>query len=135
MQTERRSKIIEIYGILLTDCLCVILSYLLALLLRYGSFAQTDHPDTYVLVCVWILLFTVLYDTLIGSGRNFLRRGYYVEAKSITKQIVCLVIFLGCSLFLFKEAENFSRLVYGYFLIGNTVLMLAAHEGDRKSVV
>ena len=132
MQAERKSKIIEIYGILLTDCLCVILSYLFALLIRYGSFAETDHPDTYVLVCMWILLFTVLYDTLIGSGRNFLRRGYYVEAKSIAKQIVCLVIFLGCSLFLLKEAENFSRLVYGYFIILDAVFMLAAHEGLKK---
>lgn len=132
MQTERKSKIIEIYGILLTDCLCVILSYLLALVIRYGSFAETDHPDTYVLVCMWILLFTVLYDTLIGSGRNFLRRGYYVEAKSTAKQIVCLVIFLGCSLFLLKEAENFSRLVYGYFIILDAVFMLAAHEGLKK---
>lgn len=112
MQAERRSKTIEVYGILLTDFLCVILSYLSALLIRYGSPAEVHHKDTYVLVCVWILLFTVLYNTLIGSGRNFLRRGYYIEAKSIAKQMTCLIVFLGCSLFFFKEAENFSRLVF-----------------------
>ncbi len=134
MQTERKNKVIEIYGILLTDCLCVILSYLCALLLRYGSFADTDHPNTYVLVCVWILLFTVLYDTLVGSGRNFLRRGYYVEAKSVVKHIAGLVIFLGCSLFFFKEAENFSRLVFGYYIILETCLMCMMRAFLKKAL-
>lgn len=134
MQTERKNKLIELYGILLTDCICVILSYLLALLLRYGTLAigEADHPGTYLLVCVWILLFTVLYDMLIGSGRNFLRRGYYVEAKSVAKHITSLVVFLGCSLFFFKEAENFSRLVFGYYIILEACLMLLLHSLLKK---
>ena len=129
---DRKSRIIEIYGILLTDCCCVVLSYLLALLLRYGSFAAVHHKNTYVLVCVWILLFTVLYDTLIGSGRNFLRRGYYVEAKSVAKHVTGLLIFLGCSLFFFKEAENFSRLVFGYFFLLEAVMMFVCHVLLKK---
>ncbi len=132
MQTDSRSKVIEIYGILLADCLCVIASYLSALLLRYGSFSGIHHKNTYVLVCVWILLFTVLYDTLIGSGRNFLRRGYYVEAKSVAKHVSGLLIFLGCSLFFFKEAENFSRLVFGYFLILHACVMFSSHGLLKK---
>ena len=127
MQIERRSKITELYGILLTDCLCVILSYLLALFIRYGTLGEPHHRNTYLLVCVWILLFTVLYDTLIGSGRNFLRRGYYVEAKSVVKQVAGMVIFLGCILFFLKEAENFSRLVFGYFILLEGLSMFAAH--------
>ena len=134
MQMDRKNKIIEIYGILLADCLSVILSYLLAILIRYGTFAKADNPHTYILVCVWILLFTVLYDTFIGSGRNFLRRGYYVEAKSVAKHIASLVIFLGCSLFFFKEAENFSRLVFGYYVILEAVLMLAIHAALKKAL-
>lgn len=127
MQIERRSKITELYGILLTDCLCVILSYLLALFIRYGTLGEPHHRNTYLLVCVWILLFTVLYDTLIGSGRNFLRRGYYVEAKSVVKQVAGMLIFLGCILFFLKEAENFSRLVFGYFILLEGLSMFAAH--------
>ncbi len=129
---ERKSRIIEGYGILLTDGICVILSYLLALLLRYGSLSGADHKDTYVLVCVWILLFTVLYDTMVGSGRSFLRRGYYVEAKAVAKHITGLVIFLGCSLFVFKEAENFSRLVYGYYILLEALFMFCAHVLLKK---
>ena len=132
MQGNRKSRIIEIYGILLTDCLCVILSYLIALFIRYGSFAKMDNPDTYVLVCVWILFFTVLYDTLVGSGRNFVRRGYYVEAKSVVKHIASLIVFLGCGLFFFKEAEKFSRLVFGYYVILEAVLMFSAHACLKK---
>lgn len=129
---ERKNKIIEIYGILLADCLSVILSYLSALLLRYGTFAQMDNPHTYLLVCVWILFFTVLYDTFFGSGRDFLRRGYYVEIKSAVKHMTCLGIFLGCSLFFFKEAENFSRLVFGYYLIIEFIFMLILHAVLKK---
>lgn len=129
---DRKNKVIEAYGILLADCLSVVLSYLLALLLRYGSVNQADNPHTYLLVCVWILFFMVLYDTLIGSGRNFLRRGYYVEAKSVAKLIVSMGIFLGCSLFFFKEAENFSRLVFGYFMIIEAILTFALHALLKK---
>ena len=129
---KRNDNLLEIYGILLTDCICVILSYLLAILLRYRSFALADHKETYILVCIWILLFTVLYDILVGSGRNFLRRGYYVEFKSVAKHITGMVIFLGCSLFLFKEAENFSRLVFGYYIILETVFMLSTHFSLKK---
>lgn len=129
---NKKSNIMEIYGILLTDCLCVILSYLLAILIRYGSFAAADNKQTYVLVCAWILVFTVLYDTTIGSGRNFLRRGYYVEFKSVAKHIAGLVVFLGCSLFFFKEAENFSRLVFGYYIILEAVCMFASHALLKK---
>jgi len=129
---DRKNKIIETYGILLTDSLCVVLSYLLAILIRYHSFAAADNRNTYALVCVWIILFTVLYDTLIGSGRNFLRRGYYVEAKSVVKYIASLIVFLGCSLFFFKEAENFSRLVFGYFIIIQTIGMFFFHALLKK---
>ncbi len=129
---DRKSRITETYGLLTADCFCVIVSYLVALLIRYGSFAETHHKNTYVLVCVWILLFTVLYDTLVGSGRNFLRRGYYVEAKSVIKHVAALLIFLGCSLFFFKEAENFSRLVFGYFILLEAGLMFGAHSLLKK---
>lgn len=71
MQTERKNQLIELYGILLTDCICVILSYLLALLLRYGTLAigEADHPGTYLLACVWILLFTVSTCIIVTTGR------------------------------------------------------------------
>lgn len=129
---DRKNKMIEVYGILLTDWLSVVLSYLLALLIRYGTFAEMDNPHTYWLVCVWILFFTVLYDTLVGSGRNFLRRGYYVEIKAVAKHMVCLGIFLGCSLFFFKEAENFSRLVFGYYMILESLFMLLLHAALKR---
>lgn len=132
MQSDRKGKIIEIYSVLLTDCICVVLSYALALLLRYGMLGEEHHRDTYVLVCVWILLFTVLYNTLIGSGRNFLRRGYFVEAKSVVKQLACLFIFLVCSLFFFKEAENFSRLLFAYYMIIYGLLLFGGHALLKK---
>ena len=132
MHVERKSRIMETYGMITADCFCVLLSYLLAILLRYGALPEEHHRVTYVLVCIWILLFTVLYGMLIGSGRNFLRRGYYVEAKCIIKYIFSLVIFLGCSLFFFKEAENFSRLVFGYFILIQIGLMLFCHNALKK---
>lgn len=132
MGIERKKNVAETYMILMTDYICVILSYLLALLLRYQTFEKTDNPHTYLLVCVWILLFTALYDMLVCGGRNFLRRGYYVEIKSIAKYSVSLLIFLGCSLFFFKEAENFSRLVFGYFVILNAAFLCAAHTFLKK---
>lgn len=132
MQANKQNHIIEIYCLLAIDCLCAMAAYLLAIFIRYGSFAEAHHKETYVLVSVWVLLFTVLYDSLIGSGRNFVRRGYYVEAKSIGKQVAGMLIFIGCSLFFFKEAENFSRPVFGFFIILDGILMFISHGLLKK---
>ncbi len=132
MYMEQKSRITELYLIMVTDYICVVLSYLLALLMRYETFERTDNPHTYLLVCVWILLFTALYDMLVCGGRDFLRRGYYVEVKSIAKYIAGLLVFLGCSLFFFKEAENFSRLVFGYFILLNAGFMCVTHALLKK---
>ncbi len=132
MHADRKNNIIEIYSVLLTDCICVILSYIFALLFRYGMLGEEHHRDTYVLVCVWILLFTVLYNTLVGSGRNFLRRGYFVEMKSVIKQLACLFVFLVCSLFFFKEAENFSRLLFAYYMIIYGLVLFVGHALLKK---
>lgn len=129
---NHKNKIIEIYFLLAIDCFCVIAAYLLALFIRYGSLKEADNPNTYVLVCVWILFFTVLYDSLVGSGRNFMRRAYYVECKSVIKHVASMVIFLGCSLFFFKEAENFSRLVFGYYIVLDGMIMLGLHVLLKK---
>ena len=135
MHADRKNNIIEIYSVLLTDCICGILSYIFALLFRYGMLGEEHHRDTYVLVCVWILLFTVLYNTLVGSGRNFLRRGYFVEMKSVIKQLACLFVFLVCSLFFFKEAENFSRLLFAYYMIIYGLVLFVGHALLKKYCV
>lgn len=125
---NRKSKWIEGYFVLLADCLGAVLSYFVALFLRYRSFVDTDHPQTYFQIILWILLFTILYDTTVGSGRNFLKRGYFIEGKSVWKYVFCQAIFMGFILFFLKEAEHFSRLVFGLFVIFESVLLLSCRS-------
>ncbi len=134
MQSERKSNLIEIYTVLLVDLVVVALAYLLAMWIRFGDAADIAHRETHLTVMAWMFVFTILYNVLVGAGRNFLKRGYFVEFKSVFKHIACMGIFLVLALFVWKEAENFSRLVFGYFLVAEFILMLSAHALLKKGL-
>ena len=129
---NRESNVVELYCILIIDFLCITAAYVCALLLRYGALEKADDKNTYAIMGVGILLFSVLYHMLVGNHRNFIRRGYYVEFMAVSKFNITLFILLSCGLFLVKEAENFSRLVFGFFIILNEIFLYFGHLVLKK---
>jgi len=126
MKSKNQNRLIEIYGMLLIDCICACTSYFLALIIRFGSPQNFEHSESYQAMFLWVILFLILYKTLIGSSRNFLKRGYWVEFKSIVKEVFCLTIYLVAVMFLIRE-NYFSRLVYGIFAVIYFILGFGIH--------
>lgn len=129
---ERQTDVFEMYVLLITDILCLFLSYLLGLYLRFHSVSRIDEPNLHWNVFWGILVFSILYDSAVDYNRNFTKRGYFVEAKAILKRNVIMAAGIGVVLFSFKQAENYSRLVYGYFMVADTILTYGAHAALKK---
>ncbi|HKM01638.1 MAG TPA: sugar transferase [Sedimentibacter sp.] len=131
-QTNHRSKVIEVYSILLIDMICIVISYLGGLLIRYHSFQAVDNSQLHTTVCVSLLLFCVIYSSVINNSRDFVHRGYYIEFIMIIKFNIALIITMVCGLFVFKQAEFYSRLVFGYLVAFDTILMYGFHVLLKK---
>ena len=129
---ERQTDVFEMYVLLLADILCLFLSYLISLYLRFHAVMSIDEPNLHWTIFWGILVYSILYDSFVDYNRNFTKRGYYVEAKAIIKRNVIMAAGIGVVLFSFKQAENYSRLVYGYFMVADTLLTYAAHVGLKK---
>ncbi len=129
---ERQTDVFEMYVLLITDILCLFLSYLLGLYLRFHSVSRIDEPNLHWNVFWGILVFSILYDSAVDYNRNFTKRGYFVEAKAIIKRNVIMAAGIGVVLFSFKQAENYSRLVYGYFMVADTLLTYGTHVALKR---
>lgn len=114
---------------LLADLVCAILSYLLAVRLRFGAAGVPGETQiqAHGLTLFAVLAFLLLYHAAFDPNRGFLRRGSYVELMVICKRNLVLAAVWGACLFLLQEAQNFSRLVFLYYMLLNTVLSYAAH--------
>ncbi|MDE6420060.1 MAG: sugar transferase [Lachnospiraceae bacterium] len=129
---ERQTDVFEMYVLLIADILCLFLSYLLGLYLRFHSVSKIDEPNLHWNVFWGILVFSILYDSAVDYNRNFTKRGYFVEAKAIIKRGVIMAAGIGVVLFSFKQAENYSRLVYGYFMVADTLLTYGTHVALKR---
>lgn len=129
---ERQTDVVEMYVLMLSDILCLLLSYLVGLYLRFHAIRKIDEPNLHWNVFWGILVFSILYDSAVDYNRNFTKRGYFVEAKAILKRNVIMAAGIGVVLFSFKQAENYSRLVYGYFMVADTILTYGAHAALKK---
>ncbi len=126
-RSQRQTDVFEMYMLLLTDILCLLVAYLIALYLRFFSVRDIDEPNLHWTVFWGILVFSLLYNSVVDYNRNFTKRGYFVEAKAIIKRNVTMAAGIGVVLFAVKEAENYSRLVYGYFMVADTIITYGAH--------
>lgn len=121
----QKRKSIENVMILLIDIICILLSIGIAYGMRYGVyFGRYERGDQ-----LWqIILISMLYVFTIVYGdftRHFFRRGYFEELVSIIRsQIIFSVIWI-VTLFLIHKSSELSRLVYGYFIIINIILIFS----------
>ena len=120
---NRKKKIIESYGLLLSDLLCIIIAYTAAILLRYQKFARVMEPEVHVLVCVFFLLFCTIYSFLLDWNRNFLERGIFVEFVAVLKFNCFMLLAVASALFMIQRGAAFSRLVMGYFAVLDVILV------------
>lgn len=126
-QINHKNRLIETYSLILIDLIAVAVAYMLALFVRFGNIVEALRVEVHFTVWGYLMLFCVLYGVMTDWNRGFFTRGYMVEFIAILKYNIVMGAGVGCLLFLVKIADDFSRLAFGYFMIGNVIFTYLLH--------
>ncbi len=129
---SQKQRLIQNYTILGLECLCIVLSFTLAVLTRGLEASYLSFSRTYITMLACILFFHLLSYYLFDWNTNIFRRGYYVELVAVLKYNIVLILFLSFFLFVTKMSEDFSRLVFVYFFGYNILLTYLGHLVLKK---
>lgn len=130
-----KKKTFESILILIVDLCSLIISIGIAFGIRYGIFwGRFEHGDQ-----SWLLFFTiVLYGlmfVLMNFSHHFFRRGMFEEFVSVLKSEAMFAVTLTLALFIMHRSTDLSRLVFGYQIIANTIIMYAARQIFKQYMV
>lgn len=132
---RRKNKMIETYSVLLIDILSVVVSYALALFLRFNIINYENYPKQFhIMVGACLLVLCLLYNMFLDANRNFFTRGYYQEFYYTVRYTAIIVVGLVVVLYLIQQSYEFSRSVYGFFAIFNILITYAAHTVFKKLI-
>ncbi len=134
-QYNQRNRIVELYCLLAADLLSIVISYALAVLIRFGSLQSLWRGEIHLLVCLCFLLFSTIFSLLLDWNRGFIKRGYFIEFTTVLKYDGIMVASIGFILFLTKQAEFLSRLTIGYFFLINLILTYVSHTVVKKLLI
>ncbi len=109
--------------LLFVDLCSIILSFLLAAWIRYGSITNDwFNINIYgVAIVIVILLYIVIYYLYDTYSRLF-KRGFFVEMTVVIKINLCLAVSLTVIIFLFQKGTYFSRLFFLCFFLLNVLI-------------
>lgn len=127
---NRKNNLIQNYSLIVIDVICLLVSYVLAFWIRYRGTECMEQVD-YVF-CLLLVLFAVLYSFLLDWNHFIFKRGYFSEMIAIIKYTVSIAIAFGFGVFIMRQGENFSRLVFGLFCIFTVIFTYVAHIGFKK---
>ena len=128
-------KTFESILVLIVDLCSLIFSMGIAFWIRYGIFyGRFEHGDQ-----IWLLLFAIalygLIFVLLDFSHHFFRRGMFDEFVNVVKSELIFSAVLIMALFVMHRSADLSRLVLGYQIVINTVVMYAARVIFKQYMV
>jgi exopolysaccharide biosynthesis polyprenyl glycosylphosphotransferase len=131
----QKRKAMENFLILIVDVLAIWISIGIAFGIRYGMlYGRYDHIDQ-----LWqIILISLLYgfmNLLSDFDRHFFRRGYFEEFIVVIRNQTIFSVLWVLTLFLIHRSGDLSRLVFGYFIIINTILTFSFRIIFKKFMI
>lgn len=124
---QSKANVLELYILQIVDVATIVLSYIVASYLRYGTLRVEYEEQLYNAMLLFLMLFSVVYTVMTNYSQEFVKRGYGIEFVASTKYHIVMLVAIGTYLFLTKNADPYSRLFLGYFLVCNYVLSLLTH--------
>lgn len=109
--------------LLLVDLISIIISFILALWIRYGNmvsswFSSKTMSAAFAIVILLYIAIYYLYDTY---SRLF-KRGILEELVVVIKINLLLVATLTAAMFVFQEGTSFSRIFFACFILLNILI-------------
>lgn len=122
---NKKYQIIESYGLLLLDVICITVSYGLAYLLRFQGLKSPLESREIVQIYLPFLLICMLNNFFTNEYKHFFQRGYYYELLRVIRYNSILFLVTGAYIYAFRLELEFSRLLLGYFVVINMVITYA----------
>lgn len=129
---RRKSKMIEVYSILIMDMACVILSYVLALFAKATISGVGQNSQVNFLGGVCLVVMCLMYNLFLDGNRNFFSRDWMREITYVFRYTCIIVVGLVMALFLAKQIFAFSRFVFLAFAVIHAIMVWGAHVVFRK---
>ena len=131
----QKRKAFENILILGLDTLSITASLAIGFWLRYGViFGRFEHRDQ-----MWLLVFMLALYAAINIfadfNDHFFRRGLFEELENVIMAEVVFSLSLLLVLFLIHRSSELSRMIFGYFVIFNTVIMYGARMIFKQCMV
>lgn len=98
---------------MILDVVCLWISFTLAFGMRHGTF-DIFANSLYRYMMLSMALMDIVVIFFFDSFKNVLKRGLYREFTTTVKQTCLITLCSVFYLFMFKEADDYSRLVLGY---------------------
>ena len=119
---RRKNKMIETYSILLIDILSAVVSYALALFIRFNIIHYENYPKQFhLMVGAYIVVLCLLYNM-------------FLDASTYSRYTVIIVMGLVLVLYLTQQSYAFSRSVYGFFAVLNIGIAYVLHMVFKKAI-
>lgn len=119
---NKKYQIIEMYGLLLWDIVCITISYVIAYLIRFRGEEGTLGQRELMQIYLPLLLICMLNNFFTNEYKRFFQRGYYYELLRVLRYNAVLFVGTGFYIYAFRLEREFSRLLLGYLVVVNTVL-------------
>ncbi len=126
----RKYNLIQTYSLVVIDVVCVLVAYFAAYAIRYRGTQRMGQVD--FMICLLFVLYCVVYGVLLDWNHFIFKRGYFDEMAAVFKYTLCITVMLGFSVFLLRQGEYFSRLVFGVFAVLDYVLTYVTHILFKK---
>ena len=123
----QKRKTIEKGMITLVDAVCLVIGLILAFQFRYHIFMGISRPGDQIWLLPLMLVILVMANMIFEFGHHFFRQGYLKNLVQVIKLQITVSVALVVLLYLMHQATLLSRLVFGYFIILNTILTYAGH--------
>lgn len=105
------------------DLVCLLLSLILAYLVRNGSVRNIFELGIYHNMIFFVILADLFLIIIFESYKGVLRRGYYQELRSVIQQMILIELASGLYLFTASNGHSFSRTVL--YLMGVFYVLLS----------
>ncbi len=119
---NKKYQIIEMYGLLLLDIVCITVSYAIAYVIRFQGAEGTLGSREIMQIYLPFLLICMLNSFFTNEYKRFFQRGYYYEFMRVLRYNLVLFVGTGFYIYAFRLELEFSRLLLGYFVVINVAL-------------
>ncbi|SDA66301.1 exopolysaccharide biosynthesis polyprenyl glycosylphosphotransferase [Lachnospiraceae bacterium G11] len=121
MYRKQRSGWLKHIDFMILDLVCLQLSFIVSYMIRHG-FKNPYYYPIYRNIGVFLVLTDIVVALFGNAYSGILRRGYYIEALAVFKQVTLTIGISMMYMFWTQQSSEYSRITFGVMWVLNGIL-------------